>query len=445
MIVAGYQFVKARYIGSNVAKGASFALATRVYGAALAYFIQLYLARAMGAEQLGIFVFAWTWLSLTAFLMPLGFDTALVRLLASFAGNSQWDRAKGVIRLGYMATLTASVTVAVLGLVFIRLTGELTQPYTLALSVAVASIPILALVIFQESVARGFNWIYQVSFPCFALRPTLFLVLVLGIAASGYPIRGSSVIGAMSCACLLTWFYQYWRYRRSLNAEIHRVTGSSDTRQWLLIALPMVLVVSFEQLLANTDIVMLGILESPAATGIYNIAARIAGITLFIFFAVSAFSAPRIAHLYSQNQLDELLRFANRVRLAVALPTIAGLLVLMIIGTPLLSMFGPEFAVAYYPMIILCMGVGARALAGPVDSIMTMTGQQNKLAKVLGVVALINFTANSVLIPLYGATGAALATTASMIIELAWVSALAGRHIGFRPWLLSPRAGNFDQ
>lgn len=439
MIVAGYQFAKARFNGSDVAKGASFTLAARVYGAALAYFIQLYLARAMGAEQLGIFVFAWTWLSLAAFLMPLGFDSALVRFLASFVGKQQWGRAKGIIRLGYIATLTASVTVAVLGLAFIRLTGALTQPYTLALTVAMASIPVMALVILQEGIARGFNWIYQVSLPCFALRPTLFLLLVLGIAATGYPVRGSSAIGAMSFACLLTWIYQYWRYRCSLRAEIHKATESRNTRQWLSVALPMVLVVSFEQLLANTDIVMLGILESPATTGIYNIAVRIAGVAQFIFYAVSAFSAPRIADLYSRNRLEELIGFSRRVRLAIALPTVGGLLVLVVVGMPLLKMFGSEFTVAYGPLLVLCIGVGVRALAGPVANIMTMTGRQNDLAKVLGFAALLNLVANSVLIPLYGAMGAALATTGSVITELCWVSILAGRHIGFRPWLLKPR------
>lgn len=438
MIVAGYQFFKARLRDSNVAKGASFTLAVRVYGAALAYLIQLYLARSMGAEQLGIFVFAWTWLSLVAFLMPLGFDTALVRFLATFVGKKQWHHAKGVIRLGYIATLIASLTVTVLGLAFIWLTGELTEPYTLALTVATASIPVLALVNLQEGIARGFNWIYQVSLPRFALRPTLFLLVVLCIMAAGYPVRSSSVICAMSAACLLTWLYQYWRYRRSLSAEVTKAAGSRNTRQWLFVALPMVFVVSFEQLLANTDIVMLGMMESPAATGIYNIAVRIAGIALFIFFAVSVFSAPRIADLYSQNRLEDLIRFSSKVRLSIALPTVGGLLVLVTFGAPLLDMFGPEFSVAYGPMVVLCIGVGARALAGPVDNLMTMTGQQNKLAKVLGIVALLNIGINSVLIPLYGAMGAALATTASAITELSWVSILAGRHIGFRPWLLKP-------
>lgn len=440
MIAAGYQLLKTQFSGSNVAKGASFTLVVRIYGAALAYLTQLYLARSMGAEQLGIFVFAWTWLSIIAFLTPVGFDTALVRFLASFAGNHQWNNARGVIRLGYVSTLMTSFAAAFLGVACVWVTGEFTQPYKNALVIALAFVPVLALVNLQEGIARGFRWIYQVSMPSFALRPTLFLLFILGIAAIGYPVQSTWAIGAMSLSCLLTWFFQYWLYRQSLRPEIAKATGCKNTKYWLFSALPMVLVVSFEQLLANTDIVMLGILEGPTSTGIYNIAVRIVGIALFIFFAVSAFAAPKIAELYSQNKTPELIQFSSKVRLAVAAPTIIGLIGLAIVGLPLLDMFGPEFTDAYYPMLVLCLAVGARALAGPVDNLLTMTGQQKELAKVLGTVALLNLGANAILIPLFGMIGAACATTTSIVTELAWVSILAGRHVGFRPWLLIPKA-----
>jgi O-antigen/teichoic acid export membrane protein len=68
-----------------------------------------------------------------------------------------------------------------------------------------------------------------------------------------------------------------------------------------------------------------------------------------------------------------------------------------------------------------------------------MTGQQNALAKVLGTVALLNLVANYILIPKYGMIGAAYATTASILTELTLVSILAGRHIGFLPWLIRPK------
>ncbi len=436
MIVTGYQLLKSRFTRSNVAKGASFAFIVRVYGAALAYLIQLYLARSMGAEQLGIFVFAWTWMSIISFLTPLGFDTSLVRFLASYSGKKEWKKARGVINLGYSFTLMTSFVAAMIGISFILFTGDLTQPYKNALYIAIASIPVMAMVNLHEGIARGFRWIYQVSMPSFALRPSLFLLLILGVVSIGIPVHSTWVMGAMSSACLLTWGYQYWRYRQILQPEIAHATSHKNTGYWLLTSLPMVLVVSFEQLLANTDIIMLGILESPEATGIYNIAVRIVGITLFVFFAVSAFAGPKIAELYSQNKTAELIQFSNKVRLATALPTLIGLLVLGYIGVPLLNVFGPEFTAAYYPMMVLCIAVVARVIAGPVDNLLIMTGQQNQLAKVLGMVALFNLIANSVLIPIYGTMGAACATTASIVIELAWVSILAGRHIGFRPWLL---------
>jgi O-antigen/teichoic acid export membrane protein len=224
----------------------------------------------------------------------------------------------------------------------------------------------------------------------------------------------------------------------SLSRKYLAATASANTRVWLFSAMPMVLVVSFEQLLANTDVLMLGVLEGPAETGVYHVGVRIVGIALFVFFAVSAFAAPRIAELHSKNAIDELIVFAGKVRLAVALPTMLGLAILALIGQWLLGLFGAQFADAYYPMMMLSIAVAARALAGPVDNLMTMTGKQNQLARVLGIVAILNLVANALLIPRFGILGAAMATSGSIVTEMIWVSILAGRHIGFRPWLLRP-------
>jgi O-antigen/teichoic acid export membrane protein len=424
--------------GSRVAQGAAFTLSIRIYGAALAFITQLYLARTMGAEQLGIFVFGWTWLSIAAFLAPAGFDTALVRFLASFQSSRKWDDARGIVRLAYTCTLAAAVTTAALGLLVVHLAGERTAPYTTALVIALATVPVLALVNLHEGIARGFRWIYQVSLPSFALRPTLFLLGVLALAAFGIDASGTRVLAAMTLACVLTLAFQVLRYRASVHPGFASAQASSNTRVWLFNALPMVLVVSFEQLLANTDILMLGVLEGPADTGIYHIAVRIAGIALFVFFAVSAFAAPRIAELHSRNETVELVAFAAKVRLAIGLPTVLGLAVLAFAGPQLLTLFGDQFRDAYYPMMVLCIAVAARALAGPVDNLLTMTGKQNQLARVLAVVALLNLAANALLIPRFGIRGAAFATSGSIVTEMIWVSILAGRHIGFTPWLLRP-------
>jgi O-antigen/teichoic acid export membrane protein len=428
--------------GSHVARGAAITLTVHVYGAALAFATQLYLAREMGAEQLGIFVFALTWLSITAFLAPAGFDTALVRFLASFASNNQWNEARGIVRLAYVCTLSAAVVAAAIGLLGISVSGVRTEPYTTALVIALVTVPFLAMINLHEGIARGFRWIYQVSLPSYALRPTLFLVCILALVATGIDVHSTWVMLSMALACALTLLFQVLRYRASLSRAYVAATASANTRVWLFNALPMVLVVSFEQLMANTDILMLGVMQGPTDTGVYHIAVRTVGIALFVFFAVSAFAAPRIAELHGKNATDELIVFAAKVRLAIALPTLLGLALLALTGEWLLGLFGTQFVDAYYPMLMLSIAVAARALAGPVDNLLTMTGKQKELARVLGLVAIMNLVANAVLIPQFGILGAAVATSGSIVTEMIWVSILAGRHIGFRPWLLCPVKAN---
>lgn len=422
------------FFRSTMATGASITFVVRVYGAALAYLTQIFLARTMGAEELGVFVFAWTTISLVAFLAPLGFDNALVRFLAGYVGEQNWSAASGALRLGYQTTLAISVAVAVVAISLILLSGATTEPYRLVLLIAFASLPLLALMNLHEGIARGFSWIYQVGMPSYAVRPTLFICLLFAAWFLGAQLSSALVASLMVAAVALTFGWQYLRYRRLLNPNIRKAVPSYRSRYWMATAFPMVLVVSFEQLLANTDIVMLGVLEGPGATGVYNIAVRIVGIALFVFFAVSAFAAPRIAELYSAGKRLEVVRLAQKVRAAIAFPTMVGLLILVLFAEPILAVFGLEFLQAKVPMLILCIPVAARALAGPIDNLLTMTGKQAALSRVLATTAVINIVANATLIPLFGITGAACATSACVVLELVWVSRLVARHIGYRSW-----------
>ena len=99
------------------------------------------------------------------------------------------------------------------------------------------------------------------------------------------------------------------------------------------------------------------------------------------------------------------------------LPTAAATAVLLLIGKPLLMMFGPDFVEAYPLMCVLAVAFLVRALAGPAQNLLTVTGHQNTAVIILAITVFICGGLNMLLIPILGLTGAAIATATAFIFE----------------------------
>ena len=420
-----------------MARRATITFFVRIYGAIIAYFVQLYLAWAMGAAQLGIYVFAVTWLSILSFLTPLGFDTSLVRFLAQYVADKDWPRARGVLQVARRIGLWVSLSVAALGVLLTWLIDP--QPYTTPLLIALPAIPIVTQINVFEGMARAFHWVALVATPSFALRPTALLLFSFLAFSLGYQ-DGASVVFAFVLAACLTLAVQFFFSSRLMPKEIEAAEPRIETRTWLQTSVPMMLVASFELMLANTDIVMMGVIRGESATGVYNIAVRTASCLLFVFFAVSAFAAPKIAALFEESDRRPVIDFARKIRLWIFLPTLATAVVLVLVGPYLFAFFGKDFESAYTPMLLLICGILVRALAGPVDNLLAMTGKEREVAMGLFIATIVNFVGNSILIPRYGATGAASSTAISVTLEIVILSTRAGRHLGFIPFLYRERS-----
>jgi O-antigen/teichoic acid export membrane protein len=90
---------------------------------------------------------------------------------------------------------------------------------------------------------------------------------------------------------------------------------------------------------------------------------------------------------------------------------------LLVVGKPLLLLFGPSFGAGYPLLYILSAGILVRASIGPAETLLTMAGQQGVTAIVYTATFAFNVTLNIVLIPRFGLTGAAMATSLSLVAE----------------------------
>jgi O-antigen/teichoic acid export membrane protein len=101
----------------------------------------------------------------------------------------------------------------------------------------------------------------------------------------------------------------------------------------------------------------------------------------------------------------------------------------------MLSLFGPHFSDGYSMMFILAFGLLARSTIGPMERFLNMVGQQSACAIAYAAAFAFNVILCLVLIPPFGATGAAVAMTCAVLVETVSLFLIARYRLGFHVFI----------
>ncbi|MFN3415234.1 MAG: lipopolysaccharide biosynthesis protein [Caldimonas sp.] len=167
-----------------------------------------------------------------------------------------------------------------------------------------------------------------------------------------------------------------------------------------------------------------------SATGVYAIAVTVTELLWFISSSVSAAAYGRIGQpdREAAARLTVRLVHFNLGVLLVASPVLLGLA-----AWALPRVLGEPYADTVPLMLWLLPGVWAYGCASTLSAYYTnFLGKPRLSAAVAGVSLLINVGACLLLVPRLGATGAAIATSLSYGLAIAWGLALFRRHAGLR-------------
>lgn len=149
--------------------------------------------------------------------------------------------------------------------------------------------------------------------------------------------------------------------------------------------------------------------------------------------AVETIAAPLIAELYSTGKQEQLQRIVTLSTRLASLFSIIAALLLVVFGDTVLGIYGDQFVQGYNALLILIAGQIINAFSGSSGLVLVMTGHQKSAARIAGVSTLANILLNLALIPRYGITGAAIATSASIALWNLWMLYDVKRRLGINP------------
>ncbi len=400
--------------------GALLSFAIRIGSALITFIAQILMARWLGAHDYGVYTYVWVVINVVGTLATVGLSMSAVRFLNEYLEQQQPALARGFLRFSRIISLAVASLAMLGGIALLQLhPGVVEEAYHTPLMIGLLALPAFALTDFHDGTGRARGWLMLALLPPYILRP-LLLLLVLGLGILLLGERDATI--AATALVIATWvsaLIQFVLQQRRFRAELGSTPPRMQAREWLKVSLPLLLLDSFTLLMMNLDVLLLKLFVAPQELAIYFAAARIIAFVAFVHFAVTAVAMPRFASAYAQNDIGKAGRLLRQFRLWTFVPSLAAAGFFLLIGPFVLGLFGPEFPAAMPVMAVLAAGHLARALAGPAEAMLSVSGRQMYIAVITGITALLNIALNLALIPRHGMLGAAYATAGAYLFQSA--------------------------
>jgi O-antigen/teichoic acid export membrane protein len=278
-------------------------------------------------------------------------------------------------------------------------------------------------------------------FALMQVLPQLFNLLFLffiGFFWNDQDVPVYAVLFGYTVTGLIGWFFMEISFRKMMNSDdkIYKVSFKAIVS----ISVPMFMTASMMIIIAETGVLMLGFYRNQDEVGYYAIAVRLATLTTFVLQAVNSMAGPKFSELFYTDKMDVLFYVAKKSAKLIFYTTTPILIFFICFGRPTINIiFGPKFAVAYLPLVILVIGQFINSVSGSTGMFLNMTGNQKAYRNIMCIATILNVGLNFCLIPWIGFNGTAISAMVSIsfwnIAALSYIKQKYGQTTGYFPKL----------
>jgi O-antigen/teichoic acid export membrane protein len=395
-------------------------------------------AHVFGAAGYGVYSYATGWVLLLVIPAALGYERLLLRELAAAKAKGAWQEMAAMLAHANRAVLLSGSVIgsvaAALGAIFLG------PPFQLCFVVMMVLVPIVALVTLRRGVLQALGSPELAQMPEQIVRPvvTALFASAIFLAQGGAQLEPvyagiAAVFGGM--IALVTAIRSSRRRLPHVIAPARRPSSSPLPRAWAFLILSALWQGNYQ-----IPLIILGSTGQPAQVAYYSVAASAANLGVMVLNGVNVTLAPRMSALYAEGKLADLqmvVRDAARTAFVCSLFTAAFLIIL---GRPLLTLYGANFHAAYVPLLILLCGQMCNAAVGPVGMLLTMARAERSVMWAVGLGSLISLLLALWLAQPLGANGAAIAAAANLVTWNSILAAVSVRRLGISVTPIGSRA-----
>ena len=406
----------------GVAGGGALVFVGQLLGKALRLAFRLGSSWLLSTSTYGLFVLAMSIAELAGRVGTLGFDRAVLRFGAEQRGQGDYAGMRRSTVFGTAISAIAGVVAG--GLLYLfapQLAGVFGKPdLAHALELVAASVPAVAVALTAAAslqAAQKMGAFTMVSF-----------VIPSGVGVAGLAVAlgtGTEEVGACAAFSAGWILAAIWGARAAAATptgavEARPEPGPPRYREMFQFAVIMLSYIGAAQLVSQVDRFMVGGFRPAEEVGYYDAAAVVANHVPIFLTALNAVVFPRIGAAHHGGRPEEVRSLYQLVTRWVTLLSVPLLLGLVTLGSPILSLWGPEFTVGTSTVVILGIAQTLNASAGPVGGVLMMTGHEKWVLANTLLLGGLNAAGNYLLVPKYGIVGAAVSTAFAVV---AWNAA----------------------
>lgn len=413
---------KGKSLKSTLMRGGLGVLALRLFSIGLALLSSVVLARALGVEQYGIYSYVLATVTLLVVPAQFGLTTLIIRETAQSEVYKNWSNMLGVWRWSTKNALSLSLLFAVIGITVIYVIDDYRK---IVFITGFFLIPIIALNSLRSAALQGLRKVVLSQLPENFIKPVLFIVLMLAVwlGFGGADANTAMIFQLLSTAVAFIIGAAMLNKLRPEQTK-RKITPTYEKKKWRKAVLPMAFADGVSVVNTQADIIMLGMLTTSVQVGYYSIAATGAILIMVSVNVLVLIAMPYVVRLHEQNNRKSLcavITNVSRIGFIISLPIC---FVYLLVGELSISFFyGEEYLEAYLPLVILSLAYLFKSSFGLEARVLNMLGfERDNLIGAVFVTAL-NIFLNYLFIKKYGAVGAAVATSISIVFQciLYWV------------------------
>jgi len=387
------------------------------------YVYRAVIARNFGPEVYGLFSISLTVVGWFVVFSTFGITTGMLKYISIYSAKGETNKAKYVFKFTSKLLLTSGI---ISGILLFLLSEQISikifhaPELIIFLKLFSIAIPlnILSNMLFATMLAyKKIGWhsfIFNILQNAIKVI-TLILFIFLGLNINA--LIFSYILGLFACLLAAYLVSRYIIVEIFGEYQIAKKTKKKISKKLISFSWPFMFTGLVMLMFQWTDSFVLGVMKDTKSVGLYNAAIPIAFLIIITSELFLKLFFPLIVRLYANKRTETIKELSKQVGKWIFLINLPLLILIFLFpGVFINILFGPEFIIAENALRILSIGVFFSSIFMISQQLLVMKGKSKLLLIDTASILVLNIILNVLLIPRFGITGAAISTTASLIL-----------------------------
>ena len=393
----------------------------------LGFLTSILLARTLGPDEFGRYVFAFSVISLAALPVGTALNQFIMRESARAFALDSPALIKGLIKRSFVWVPSIGLLVCVS--LWCWVSGR-SDDATFIWGLPI--IPLMALVALRTELLRGAGLILQSQWPDMVLRPLSFVVLTCGLMITS-ALTAVTALVAYGLALVVTLCTVVWLFRSGIATKKYRETQAEfDDGRWLR-SMPWFMAIS--AIGAGSTLsgaIILGLVNADVSqVAAFQLGLSFSALVGLPLVIVNIVVGPQITQWWEAGDKDSCIALLSQMtRVAACVSLVGGAAVLYLPEIILGVFYGDAYEYGVKTLQVLVVSQMVNVAFGPVGLALTLSGFERQAFTGQLVGLMMSLSVTVMLVGEYGAAGAAVGAFAGLLVWNIWMAFQVRRHWG---------------